>query len=168
MEIFATQHLTYTYLLTIKMPDILSYSFWKKKKKTSCTQLPSQHLWRNSQPVILFQMTGMNTAGRLCPDLQIHHLFRTKYFTKVCIKWWKNRKSNLQQLGGSFLQSHGNCTHKDVIDHFAFFSAIIMGDPQTFLKGIAKTQRKPWNYSQKATTTKWRMAAVIFPREQGH
>lgn len=33
----------------------------------------------------------------------------------------KTEKSNLEQLGGSFLQSHSNCTHKDVIDHFALF-----------------------------------------------
>lgn len=35
-----------------------------------------------------------------------------------------------------------------------FCSAIIMGDPQTLLKGIAKRQWKPLKNPQKATATK--------------
>lgn len=34
-----------------------------------------------------------------------------------------------------------------------------MGDPQTFLQGIAKTEWKPLNYLQKTTATEWKMAA---------
>jgi len=42
-----------------------------------------------------------------------------------------------------------------------------MADPQAFFKLIAKIQRKPLTYPQKATATKWSMAAVVLPREQG-
>lgn len=38
MEIFATQHLTYNYLLT-RCLTFLAIPFEQKKKKTSCTQL---------------------------------------------------------------------------------------------------------------------------------
>lgn len=69
------------YLLTIKMPDIFSYF----RRKPAAPSYPAS-TYENAQLIILFQMTGMNTASRLCPYLQIHHLFRTKYFTKVCIK----------------------------------------------------------------------------------